>query len=500
MRIHPQIRLVRNWAPALFGVLVVLGVYLGFCVHFHHTAMMAPDESFYTLAARSVYEGKIPYRDFAYTQTPLLPYVNGLFLEIVGFSMDAHRTLNASWGALTLVILMVFLRHRLGRWEPGIVAGFLLAASPRWVSLQTLGVWCGPAGAFMTLAMAAALWRGPPRKRAVVFAIAGTLAIGCRLSCAPVVAVLTPALMLSADGLKGRLKILGICLGVGVFAFLPFLISAPGNFIFHIWSYHMEAAFERNSVAQLMQWWNVSPGVICVTVVGLFGVPRLLSMRKWPELVLIAAAVTGLVTPMIPSSAWGVYIAAGVPVAAAAGAISFWTICDGERTPIRHVAWLLPAMAVFLYLPVEVIEGASTEVKEIAAFIRDEAPDGPLLTPATIIAVEADREVIPGTELGTFSAMLPGDAKRAREVHMTTLVELTEVVERQDAAAIVKMVDPPPWRVWNFRWALPSLDDQPLDVVMRFEDRISECYRPVMRTSTMEVLFAREDFSKGALP
>ncbi|MDW8268066.1 MAG: hypothetical protein RMN24_02775 [Anaerolineae bacterium] len=33
------------------------------------------DEGWYLWAARLVYEGQIPYRDFAYPQAPLLPYV-----------------------------------------------------------------------------------------------------------------------------------------------------------------------------------------------------------------------------------------------------------------------------------------------------------------------------------------------------------------------------------------------------------------------------------------
>ncbi|MGD2254035.1 MAG: hypothetical protein PVF70_14075 [Anaerolineales bacterium] len=36
------------------------------------------DEGWYLYASKLVFEGEIPYRDFAYTQTPLLPYIYGL--------------------------------------------------------------------------------------------------------------------------------------------------------------------------------------------------------------------------------------------------------------------------------------------------------------------------------------------------------------------------------------------------------------------------------------
>jgi hypothetical protein len=106
--------------------------------------------------------------------------------------------------------------------------------------------------------------------------------------------------------------------------------------------------------------------------------------------------------------------------------------------------------------------------------------------------VEAGRELIPGTEMGAFAAMHPGRGEEAARRRMTTLSRLAESVRDGEPAAVVRMIDPPPWRVWNWRWVLPSFDDQPIDAIHDFEDSLSECYEPVMRTSTMEVLVLRE--------
>jgi len=477
--------------PVLAGVGLVAAAYATLAVHYHRTAMMAPDESFYTLAAREALEGRLPYRDFAYTQTPILPYLNGALLSLTGFTMDAHRAINAVWGLLGLGVLVAFVRHRLGRWEPAILAGFLLAASPRWMSLQAMAVWCGPAGAFLNVAMAAALWRGGIWRRVAIFAFAGTVAIGCRLSCAPVVAVLFAGLALDAGGARRVALALAACLAVGALALAPFIAAAPQNFFYHVWQYHMGAAFERNLQAQAMQWWTVSPAGISVLAGGLLGLARLVRAREWAAVVLLAAGVAGVVTPMIPGSAWGVYVAAGVPVGVAAGVVSFWCLGDERRSPLRHVAWALPALALVAYLPIEVPEGASTEVSQVARFLRSEVGEGPVLTPATIVAVEAGREVIPGTEMGTFSAMRPDAGEEARRRHMTTLPELARIVAAREPAAIVKTIEPAPWRVWNFRWVLPSLDDQPIDAIKLFEDQIEASYRPAMRTTTMEVFVPR---------
>ena len=157
-----------------------------------------------------------------------------------------------------------------------------------------MGVWCGPAGAFLNLALAATMWRGELWPRVAIFAVAGTVAVGCRLSCAPVVTALFVILAIEEGGTRRWLKALGICLGVAVLFFGPFLAADPSNFFYDLWSYHMGAAFDRNFTAQAMQWWNVSPAAIMVLLVGLFGTGRLVAKRKWSEVVLLAAAVIAL--------------------------------------------------------------------------------------------------------------------------------------------------------------------------------------------------------------
>jgi len=372
------------------------------------------------------------------------------------------------------------------------MAAFVVAAAPRWVSLQALAVWCGPAGALVNVAVAAVLFGGRIERRVWVFAVAGTLAIGCRLSCAPVIAALAVALLVEAPGWRRRARYLAVWLGTGAVLFAPFVLAAPERFVFGVWQYHLESGIERNFEAQAMQWWNVAPAAMLLLAAGLLAVPALVRKRKWTELVLLGAGLIGVTTPMIPESAWGVYVAAGAPVAAAGGVAALWATGHGAGNPFRHVVWVLPCLSLLLDLPFEVRGGAATEPMEGGAFIRDEAPPGPVLTPATIVAVEAGRPVLRGTELGTFAAMHPDDAERAARMGMTTVPDLAGRIRAGEPAAIVRMVDPQPWIVWNWRWAMPTLDDQPIADLYALEDAISECYEPVWRTMTMEVLFPRE--------
>ncbi len=65
---------VRAWQ-----YLVAIGgsLYLCSAIAFLLYGRLNADEGWYIYASRMVYDGYIPYRDFAFTQMPLLPYVYG---------------------------------------------------------------------------------------------------------------------------------------------------------------------------------------------------------------------------------------------------------------------------------------------------------------------------------------------------------------------------------------------------------------------------------------
>jgi hypothetical protein len=481
---------VARRAATAAAVAGVLGVYAALAAHYHGASAMAPDESFYSLAAREAIEGRAPYRDFAYTQMPLLPYLNGAILALTDRTLAAHRAVNAVWGAIALLAVMWTVRQRTRALEPALLAGLLVAASPRWVSLQALAVWCAPTGAFLSLALAAALHRGSYWPRAVAFALAAVAACGCRLTCVPVVAAM--ALLFALEGgAKRRLLTAALFVGAGVAAIAPFALAAPESFLFDTVQYHLGAAYERNLYAQAAQWWNVAPAVTAGFAVVLFALPRLWRERARTELVLLATGLVALVVPVLPPSAWGVYIAASVPVAAIAGAVVLHGLAEWG-SPLRRLAWALPALALCLMAPPASAVDPTAEVAEVAAFIRQKVPPGPLLTPLGVVAVEAGREVIPGTEMGTFSAMAPVERDVAHRMRFAIVPDLTEAVEARVPAAVVRVTAPRTSLVWNFRWAVPSMKDQPYAVIEGFESAIKACYKQAKATATMEVLVRKD--------
>ena len=476
-----------NIFATLIGLTIVTGCYVVMSTHFRRVGLMVPDESYYTLAAREVYRGRLPYSDFAYTQMPHLPYLNGLAMQLTGVGLDSHRLISSIWGGLGILAILLALRKRLGSFEPGLAAAFAVVASPRWCFLQSMGSWCGATGMLLCFALAVLLIDGPFKLRSALFAVFGTLAIGCRLSSAPIVAVLAMAFLVEAKDLGSRLRFLLLCLIIGACTILPFVIPDPEAFLFFNWQFHVESLMERPIPVKAMQVWDIAPAAITILALGLLSTRRLLVAKKWTESILLLSAVVALIVPMIPKGAWGSYVAASAPVAAAAGITAFWAGGMGTGNPHRHVVWLFPLMSLFHMTPLEVIEGAATDTEEVAAFIASEVPAGPLLTPANIIAVEADRDPLEGTEMGKFSAFYPFEEARARRFRMTTLPLITQAVENHEPAAVVLLIEPSGWRLWNFEWALPYFERQPRDAIEQFQNTMADCYRPAWTTSTMEV-------------
>ncbi len=93
--------------PLLFSLLVTQFVFL---FYFRQVNL---DEGWYLWASKLVYEGKLLYRDFAYTQTPLLPYVYGLAQRLFGDGLAQGRALTIFF-ALATVALSVRAAAQLG--------------------------------------------------------------------------------------------------------------------------------------------------------------------------------------------------------------------------------------------------------------------------------------------------------------------------------------------------------------------------------------------------
>lgn len=516
---HGRTDAARRWgrvAAVAIGLIVVFGTYFAFAEFYRERGRMNADEGFYAVAARSVMEGKLPYRDFAYTQMPLLPYVNGLMMTLSGFGMDSQRRINVTWGALALLTAVAVLRRRLGRWEPALAAAWCVAASPHFASFHAMGKTYAAAGFFLTASFAAVLWGGPLFRRAILYAVFGTLAAGTRLSLALPVALALPALLIEAGTWRQRLAVAGISAAVPAAALLPFALAAPAAFFFFNVEYHAASVFVRRSVDQIVEFWRLSPAAILLSLAAVLGSAGLARRRLFTELFLSLAAFLGIATSAISESAYGEYAVPVVLAAATTATAAMWASGAMAQNPFRHVVWILPAIALLHPLPRLVTDSrprggdvadlvgawvgmftfeqspppagsqrAAGSVEAAAAYIASEVPPGEVLAALPIVAVDAGRPVLPRTEMGQFSAMGPRDESRAKALNLTTLGELRAAVESREPVAIVKLRGN---ASWNFQWQSPSLSPQPAAVYSGFVKAIEENYSRAFSSGDIEVL------------
>lgn len=125
--IHPRLPMTRAarvvLVPMFFGLAAIF-------IAIARYRLVDGDEGFYLLAAKSVFHGKLLYRDFFYTQMPLLPYIYGLWLKIAGETWNSGRMLSSLLASLLGCLLYVHVTRVTRSWVPAAARCFYLYRAP----------------------------------------------------------------------------------------------------------------------------------------------------------------------------------------------------------------------------------------------------------------------------------------------------------------------------------------------------------------------------------
>ncbi len=151
--LHPDSdeRTKRRWT--LITVILASTVYSAGLAYYAATRPIDGDEGFYTTAARLVWQGKVPYRDFFYQQAPLLPYLYSWMWAVHPHSLVAMRLISAACGSLAVFLWGVCLTSvkRLST-GIGLVTFAAILLNPYWVSWNVVVKTYPFANVFMTVA------------------------------------------------------------------------------------------------------------------------------------------------------------------------------------------------------------------------------------------------------------------------------------------------------------------------------------------------------------
>lgn len=204
------------------------------------------DEGWYLLAARSVSEGRLPYRDYAFTQGPMLPLVYSTATPLVAKFGVAGGRIFSAWLGLAAALFATYLAGRIAPTRHQHVAraiALTLIAVNVYHSYFTSIVKTYSLCAFFLAAGFFALSFITGRRGWLAAAIAGFLlaaAAGTRISSGAALAVTGLVLLFRRKSLGDTVWLLFGVGGVAGLAtvLLPWLFIAPEGFKFGVFEYH----------------------------------------------------------------------------------------------------------------------------------------------------------------------------------------------------------------------------------------------------------------------
>ncbi len=467
---------VTHGTGIVLTALVVWGV-LGFINV--HWADLNQDEGWYLYAAEQVTKGRLPYRDFAYTQGPVMPIVYAMARPLVaehGLVAGRWFTFALSGLALGLTALLAG-RSAAPGWRcfSAVVALVLLGCNVYHSQFTTTVKTYALCSAFLVAGLVL-VQAASARRRPLVGMAAGVLlalAAGTRLS-AGVVLPVACLYLVSRRTTRENLSWLDIGLGgaVGLVAlFLPFLLMAPEGMQFGLLEYHAGRATDGLLAVLIYKGGFVSrfAGAYLVAAVAAVAVLLLVVLHPGrppkPEtsggsmvgllwLSALAMSVVHLAAPF----PYDDYQVVTVPIfcAAIAGSLAgrLGRYFPEPRAARDWTSWiagllLMASIAASFSSPVnqEWAVGERDRIwwrlkevspierlREAAAVVREHTePDDLLLTQDIYLAVEAGRQVPRGMEMGPFCYYPEMDSERAERLRVLNRERFFALIESTSA-------------------------------------------------------------------
>lgn len=425
------------------------------------------DEGWYLLAALNVRDGMVPYRDFAFTQGPVMPYVYAALSFLwAPFGVLGGRIVTMAAGLAACAVTAAACARAASpsrRAAAGICAWVLLSFStsfsyftviPKTYALSALFAAC----AFYVLS-------GRGRFRPELSAAFFALSAAARASMAAAAAAAGLYFLINArtEGMRLHwLRFAAAGLLVILAIYVPFLIICPENFFF-CQHYHAGrdfpgfvqwAVLRAGFVSRLIQDYpaHIAAAAIAASIFlrDPHGARSLLSDGFLAVSAGAFAAV--LLLHMAAPFPYDDYQTPAVPAAAAAVGAIFGYASESCRPNARKVlifmlvlisaAFSISAPLCMSWVSVRQdrfwIEFKKqpdiTALRKVGAWVRERTPENAfLLTQDAYIAVEARRKVLPGLEMGPFSVFTNLTAEQAAAFHVHTPETLADAIRRTDA-------------------------------------------------------------------
>ena len=445
-------------ARKLLAVGLVAGLYLGLAGYFVQHGMLNFDEGFYAYDAREVMRGRVPYRDFAYNQTPLLPYLQGAAMRVTGFGVREQRWINAACGALALALGLLVWRRQGVHWAHCAVLVLVWCLCVPLLYYDTIGKTYAWAQLWLVVAATTFFIPARPLLKLALFSLAGVLAVGCRLTVLPAVLGLWVGLaVLEKTRLSWTLlvavPVLTVLLILGPFfaadpmnaSFWPLLYNIP---------YHSRGAPLSQHLRSLWQSIAFVPGIAVLAAVSLARAWR--SPREPGSWMLLAGLAGWILSAGLPEVLTD-YATPCLPLVIVGSGCLFGPALRSSRAMTVGFPLVLLALTVggLFHIPSEIfLDGYLEAVDRTGAYVRNHTrPEDQVLTPMPEIALAAQRDVPAGLELGKFGVTIEMDDALALQRHILTMERLRQLIGNEQVPVVVLCR----FRNGNFAWSVPSL-------------------------------------------
>lgn len=389
------------------------------------------DEGWYLYAARMVSEGYMPYRDFFYTQGPLMPIVYSLFGWVWNsWGLLGARIMTAAVGLISIFFSVALARRLVpdSKAEQRCAAGMIvfLTLACNLYHLYYVAIPKTYALASLFVVVGFYLYSFVDRRPAIAAmgsAFVFALAAGTRISLGAILAIVGITLLVRRRWRAAAFFALGGALALAI-VYGPFLFDAGARAgLVAAQQYHAsrggyDIVWTVGSISRLVRWYLP---IFVVLVLG-FGI------KASPMLRTLAAAFAAVfaVQMMAPFP----YEDYQVPVMALVAVYAAVKFAERASSNLVRATLLTMAMAFCCSFGSPLLEKWMTngqdrfwsikkekselaQLREVARIINQLDPDGKdLLTQDTYLAIETGRRVPRGLEMGPFSMLTDEQWKR----------------------------------------------------------------------------------------
>ncbi len=444
--------------------LLLMSIYIAFSIFYIFFGVMNNDEGWYLYASKLVYDGKIPYIDFSYTQPPLFPYIYGIPQHLFGPSLYVGRLTSLFFGVFTLMVTMK-VAEKFGGKIGAIIALSLISFNPGVIYGLTV-VKTYSLTAFLMVLSFYFLFCFPKIKnpaKSMLSILCMSLALGVRLSVLPAVFLLL-LYILYTERKNIETIILSIATGFIAcgFLFIPFLVRNKDILIFNLVGYHIGRA-EAMSMFDIL--FNIL-NIIFSSVNSFFAILVLIFAgslnlyfhkqnyySKYHEILLFYAVILSVsIVHLMQKPTFSGYSVIIVPIASIISAYIFSQIYINIKDNFVKINFVYIVIFMILLTPLaqfaqghvgvdrSVIGGIRPiqNIEEMSNYIKNHTPEnGKLLVFSTYAAVQANRDVLPGFEMSLFSYYPDWSDDKTKKYNVVNRHLLNEYIESKNASAIL---------------------------------------------------------------